>query len=140
MPTRIGFAIAILAASAVLGCKNGGREQPAFADLHPVKGILKRDGVPVKGGALQFFPEPDKNEFLINSEVGDDGSFNLSTVRTTDRAGERRPGAPAGSYKVNYLPPLGDQISGGQGTPIPIPGVVVIEARENTLELTLPKK
>lgn len=132
--------IVLLLAALLSGCGSGEREQPAFADLYSVKGVVKRDGKLVKGGAVMFFPDPDKNEFLINSEVGGDGSFSLTTVRTTDRSGERRPGAPAGQYKVNYVPPMGDQLAGGQGTPIELPASVVVEAKDNSLELIVPRK
>lgn len=140
MRMPLSTAMILLSAVGLTGCGSGQPEQPAFADLFPVKGLVKRGDKPVKGGAVQFFPEPNKNEFLINSEVGVDGTFTLSTVRTTDRSGERRSGAPAGKYQVKYIPPAGDQLAGGQSSPIDVPGVITIESKENSLELILPNK
>ena len=99
---------AIALPSILVGCGSGGN-QPAFAELHTVKGVVKRGGQPMKGGMIKFIPDPDKPEFLINALVQSDGSFSLTTVRTTDTKGERKNGAPAGNYKVTYMPDLADQ-------------------------------
>jgi len=128
-----------LATAALAGCGGDGN-QPPFADLHPVKGVVTRGNTPVKGGAVRFAPDPDKPEFLINSEVGPDGTFSLTTVRTTDKVGERKQGAPAGKYRVTYVPPLGDQTAGGTTDPIDLPQSVTIEAKDNDLKLELPKR
>jgi hypothetical protein len=121
------------------GC--GGGNQPAFPDLHPVKGVVKRGGQPVAGGSVRFTPEPDRPEFLVNAEVGPDGTFSLTTVRTTDKSGERKPGAAAGAYRVTYMPPAGDQTAGGVSfTPVEAPGTVTVAAQENDLTVVLTKK
>jgi hypothetical protein len=130
-----------LAALALVGAGcGGGGNQPTFPDLHPVKGVVTRGGAPVKGGAVAFAPNPPQPDFLINSEVGPDGTFELSTVRTTDRTGERRKGAPAGTYKVTFTPPLGDQTAGGVINPIDAPKPVSVAAGPNDLTVELPKK
>ncbi len=129
------FLLAALAA----GC-GGDASQPKFPDLNPAAGVVKRAGQPVKGGAVQFVPDPDRPDFLVNSEVGADGTFALSTVRTTDKSGERKTGAPAGKYKVVYQPPLGDQTAGGQLSPINVPAPVEVKAGPNDLLVELPKK
>ena len=133
--------VLLTAASAALaiGC-GGGSDQPKFPDLNPTIGIVKRAGQPVKGGAVQFVPDPDRPEFLVNSEVGADGTYSLTTVRTTDKTGERKPGAPAGKFKVVYQPPLGDQTAGGQLTPINVPGPFEVKAGPNDILVELPKK
>ena len=95
-----------------------GQQAARLPGPQPGQGGGKRDGQPVKGGVVQFTPDPDKPEFLINSEVGADGMYTLSTVRTTDSKGERKTGAPAGAYKVTYTPSLGDQTAGGQTGPV----------------------
>lgn len=87
---------------------------------------------------MRFHPEPDKPDFLINSEVASDGTFSLSTVRTTDKRGERRPGAPAGQYKVIYEPRLGDQTADRYREPVTLPKPVTIEAKSNQLTIDLP--
>ena len=128
-------ALAVLLA----GC--GGVKQPEFPDVYPAKGVVKRGGKPVAGGSVQFAPVPERPDFLVNSEVGPDGTFALSTARTTDKVGERKPGAPAGKYRVTYLPPAGDQTAGGVSfDPVEVPGTVTVAARENnlTVELTKP--
>ena len=126
------FALVVL-----VGC-NG--KQPEFPEVHPVKGVVKRDGQAVKGGAILFTPDPEKPNFLINSEVGDDGTFTLSTVRTTDRRGERKTGAPSGKYKVTYMPAGGDQTAKGETGPIELPTPVTVNAGENNIPINLPKK
>jgi|SRR5579883_650893 len=131
----LGAALATLSA----GC-GGGKSQPDFPDLSPVKGVVKRDNNPVKGGVVRFVPDPDKPEFLINSEVGQDGTYTLSTVRTTDSRGERKPGAPPGSYKVIYTPSVTDQTAGGKMDPIELPAKVTVAAGGNDISLELPKK
>src|SRR5262245_23020952 len=112
----LGAALLALAS----GCR-GGPKLAEFPELSPVKGVVKRDGQPVKGGLVRFVPDPDKPEFLTNSEVKDDGSYELSTVRTNDSKGERKPGAPPGTYKVVYTPSLNDQTTGGKMDPIDVP-------------------
>ena len=129
-----------LAVLAALGCNSGETPQPAFGDLYPVRGVVKRGGQPVKGGVVQFTPNPDRPEFLINSLVGDDGTFTLTTVRMTDKQGERKTGAPAGAYKVTYTPPINDQTAGGQSTSIEYPKPVTVTAGENDLPIELPAK
>ena len=121
------------------GCGDA-KEQPKFPDLHPVKGIVVRGNQPVDGGSVRFTPDPDQSEFLINSEVGKDGTFSLTTVRTTDSNGERKPGAAARCYKVTYVPPVADQTVGGSFDPVELKAPVIVEAKSNDLKLELPKK
>ncbi|HUR55221.1 MAG TPA: hypothetical protein VMZ71_13895 [Gemmataceae bacterium] len=124
----------------VAGCGGGDANQPKFPDLHPVKGVVKNAGTPVKGGVVTFAADPPSQEFLVNSEVAADGTFTLSTVRTTDTRGERKTGAPAGKYTVAYLPPLGDQTAGPPGVPVDIPTPATVQTGENALTVELPKK
>lgn len=128
----------ILLALAVLcgGCESG-RPQPAFSDLHAATGVVTKGGSAVSGGVVTFTPQPDRQEFMINSEVGADGRFSLTTVRATDSKGERRPGAPAGEYSVTYLPPVKDQTTGNLD-PIVLPNPIKIQAGGNDLKLQLP--
>lgn len=121
------------------GCASS-TTQPNFPDLHPVKGVVKRAGQPVKGGVVTFTSVPQESAFMINSEVSSDGTYNLSTVRTTDTTGERKMGAPAGKYQVTYQPPLGDQTAGGQLEPIDLPDKVTIQTGENNIQLVLPRR
>lgn len=129
----ISLALAVLCC----GCESG-RPQPAFSDLHPATGIVTKGGQAVSGGVVTFTSQPDRQEFMINSEVGADGRFSLTTVRATDSQGERRPGAPAGEYTVTYLPPVKDQITGNL-EPIVLSKSVTIQAGDNDLKLELPE-
>ena len=131
--------VGALAVGLLVGCGSGSK-QPNFPDLSPVKGTITRGGSPVKGGAVQFFPDPPKPDFLINSEVGVDGTYTLSTVRTTDTSGERKPGAPPGTYKVTYTPPLGDQTAGGAINPIELTKTFTVTAGNNDIPIDLPRK
>jgi hypothetical protein len=125
--------------AALLGC-GGGTKQQDFPDLHPVKGVIKRDGKAVTGGVVMFTADPAKPDFQINSEVGTDGTYSLSTFRTNDKAGERKQGAPPGSYKVTYTPPLTDQAAGGSTNPIELPKAVTVKTGENDIPIDVPKK
>jgi hypothetical protein len=122
----------------LLGCNEG--KQPDFPPLHPVKGVVKKDGKAVSGGSVRFTPDPDKPEFLVGGEVGADGSFTLSTLRTTGKKGERKDGAPAGTYKVTFMPLQGDQTAGGAIEPIELPKTVTVQAGDNNIVIDLPKK
>jgi hypothetical protein len=120
----------------ILGCSSDGGNQRAFSDLHPVKGIVMQNGKPVTGGAIQFRPEPDSPGFVINSEVGSDGTFNLTTVRTTDSSGERKTGAPKGNYKVTFVPPVVDQKTANVKA-ITLIKAITVEAKTNDLKIEL---
>lgn len=136
---RLAVLTLALAAAALAGCGGkGGGNQPAFADLHPVKGVVKRDGRLVTGGQVRFNPEPDKGEFIINAEVGGDGTYKLSTTRATDQTGERKPGAPAGTYLVVFIPALGDQSAGGNTDPVELPKPVTVAAGDNDIPIEVP--
>ena len=135
-----GFAIRFVvpvAFALMIGCGSG--EGPAFPALVSVKGVVKRSGWPVSGGVLKFTPEPDTPEFLANAEVGSDGAFIVSTVRTTDKAGERKSGLSAGKYRVIYLPPLGDQTAGASPKPVELPPISISGERAD-LVFELPKR
>ena len=129
--------VALVALAA--GC-DAGKKQPDFPALHPVKGVVKKGGAAASGGLIQFTPQDDKGEFLVTAVVGADGAFTLSTVRTTDSTGERKPGAPAGLFKVTYTPPLGDQTAGGVVTPVLLSTPIPISAGDNNLTVELPAK
>lgn len=116
-----------------------GLKQPEFDPLHPVTGKVQRGGKPLVGGSIQFQPVPDKQEFSINSLVDQEGNFKLTTVRTTDTKGERRPGAPAGEYTVVYTPESKDQTVAFE-PPITLPKKVTVETKDNNLTLEIPAR
>ena len=86
MTTRTRFAVLALVLLAGAGCGTPVKG-PDFLDLNPVKGVVKRGGQPVRGGSVRFTPDPSQADFVVNSVVGDDGTFALSTVRTKDSKG-----------------------------------------------------
>lgn len=130
---------AALFAALAAGC-GGETAQPKFPDLVPAKGVVKRAGAAVTAGAVQFLPDPPTADFLVNAEVGKDGTFALSTVRTTDKTGERKPGAPPGKYKAVFQPPLGEQTAGGVLEPVNVPGPFEVKAGGGDIVVELPKK
>src|SRR5947209_4160318 len=72
--------------------------------LHPAKGKILQNGQPVSGGGVQFRTEPPTTELVVSAEVKVDGTFELQTVQTiSSKVGK---GAPAGTYRVTYQPPL----------------------------------
>src|SRR6476646_7715794 len=85
----------------LVGCSSE-RPPVPFGELVEVSGVVKRGGKPLSGGVVQFLPEANKDDFLVNSEVATDGKFALSTVRVADKRGERKAGALAGKYRVVY--------------------------------------
>jgi hypothetical protein len=128
----------LVAAVSLLWMQSGcGPKQPEFEALHPVTGKVQRAGAPLAKGTLSFKPIPENQDFNVNGQVGDDGSFKLTTVRMTDSKGERRPGAPAGEYTVVYVPESKDQTVAFE-PPITLPSKVVIEAKDNNLTLEVP--
>lgn len=122
----------------IAGCGSDGNPAP-FSELHPVKGVVLRGGVPVNGGSVEFAMTGGSTEFLVNSDVGADGNFTLTTVRTTDSRGERKTGAPAGTYTATYRPPVADQTT-GHSNPVTLPKSAIVEAKANDLKLELPAK
>lgn len=133
MRTTLSLAVLI----GLVGC-GGDKGQPAFSELNAVTGVVKRNGQPVKGGKLTFTLDPDKQEFGVNAVVGSDGTYTLTTYRLTDSSGERKPGAPAGTYKVTYVPDITDQTSGGSMEPVRLTTSVTVAAGANTLNIDLP--
>lgn len=125
-----------LLAVACCGCGREANPATAFGELCKVNGSLKRDDLVATGGSVRFVPIPDQPDFLINSEVGNHGEFQLSTVRTTDSRGERRPGAPPGKYRVIYQPPVFDQTQ-GHIEPLESSEPIQVEATKNSYQIEL---
>ncbi|QDU31020.1 hypothetical protein ETAA8_61730 [Anatilimnocola aggregata] len=118
-------------------CVGCGTSQPSFEPLKPASGKVMQGGKPLAGGVVRFMPVPDRAEFIINSLVDENGQFALTTVRTTDTHGERREGAPIGTYKVEYAPLVVDQTVANQ-EPVILPAQVTIEENDNTFLLDVP--
>jgi len=120
------------------GCSSG--PKLTFPELHPARGLVRAGSNPATGGFLQLVPEAGPNDYLVNGTVGADGSFMLTTTHINDKSGDRRTGAPLGTYKATFTPPSGDQTAGPTAGPLTAKAIVTIKAGENNLVVDLPKK
>ena len=102
-----------------------------------MKGTVRVNGKTVSGGVVVLVPDPPKDDFVIHSEVGTDGTFQFKTVRLTDSQGERKPGVAPGKYKGTYTPKLGDQTTGGAGGGIPFPSPITVSGPNEKLQIDL---
>jgi prepilin-type N-terminal cleavage/methylation domain-containing protein len=129
---RVRPAILLVAAVAV-GC--GGESIPA---LHPLSGVVTRDGKPVSEGGLIFLPDPHTGSGLVvNASVGVDGTFTGTTSRTTGKGTEALPGVPAGRYRVIYHPKTDGQKTGLESE---VQERVTVEPGMNRVTIVLPEK
>lgn len=112
---------------------------PKPPELYPVSGTVTQAGTAVTAGGLIFLPDPhDGSGRVVNAAIDPDGTFTARTeVIGAGGVMTAQPGVPAGRYKVVFHPP-GD----GQkvGTDVELPDRVTVEAKANTLTLTLPPK
>ena len=106
------------------GCSSG-TAPPA---THPVRGIVRLNGQPQKGGVVEFraLAEP---AWPTLGDIQPDGAFSLSIVHE----GKRHPGALAGEYRVTVL-------FKGEGEkkpppPITLPKTYKVVEGDNTLTL-----
>lgn len=128
---RMRPAILLVAALAV-GC--GGESIP---ELHPLSGVVTRDGKPVSEGGLIFLPDPHNGSGLVvNASVGTDGTFTGTTSRTSGKGTEVLPGVPAGKYRVVYHPKSDGQKTGLESE---IQERVSVEPGSNRLTIVLPE-
>ena len=112
------------------GCSKTSDKLP---ELHPVKGTITKNGVAVKPGYVRFDPESDQ-EYTVQGPVDAGGAFELETIR----GDKRSKGAPAGVYKVFYIPDGGaDQLA---STPIETTTTYTVEAKSNEITIELMAK
>jgi hypothetical protein len=97
MPGRWSTVLMLVGALAA-GCGKAAEELPP---LYPVTGKVVKHGKPVQGGTLQFSPVNEQAVRTVNGHVGQDGKFDISTLKGRDAM----PGAPEGAYRVTYVPP-----------------------------------
>jgi len=74
---------------------------------------------------------------VVNGEVRADGSFELQTLHA--RSEKKAKGAPAGTYRVTYFPPLADQTAGPPPAPVTPAQPQTIPAGSNELTIELGK-
>jgi len=130
--------LGLAAALAVLvGC-DGSKPTGDLPPLHPAKGKVVRGSEPVRGGTVRFFADPDNPDVVLNAEVKPDGTFELQTLHAQSQ--KKATGAPAGTYRVTYYPPLADQTAGPNPAPIEVAQKQTIQAGANDLTINVGKK
>ena len=134
MSAAIRALIAIAVTALPAGCDGLGDDLP---ELHPLVGTVVRDGKPVCDGLLRFHPTRADSGVIVNAAVGSDGTFAAETGRADDPGGRRAAGAPAGSYRVVYLPPAEDQKA---SQPLDVASLVTVGPRSNKVTIVLPGK
>ena len=128
----------VLGLAVLAGCTDS-KPKGDLPALHPAKGTVVRGGQPVNGGAVKFHPDPEDLDLVVGAEVMADGSFELQTAHAQSQ--KKGPGAPAGTYRVTYFPPQGDQTQGGPSTaPVEVPQKQTIQAGANDLTVEVGKK
>ncbi|HEX3146999.1 MAG TPA: hypothetical protein VHR66_02890 [Gemmataceae bacterium] len=131
---RIRIVGMVLGLAALTSCQDG-KPKGDLPPLHPVKGKVLQNGQPVSGGGVQFRTDPETADLVISAEVTSDGTFELQTVHTiSSKVGK---GAPAGTYKVTYQPPLS-----ANAAPMPVTPkqTQTIQAGSNDLTVEVGKK
>jgi hypothetical protein len=127
----IRFGLLFIVAAVVAGCsRNTSQELPP---LHPAKGKITHNGKTVGKGHVRFTPETNQ-DYTIFSQVDENGAFDLVTVR----GGKESKGAPAGEFKVFYIPDTGGEQS--VSAPIETTKTFTIEAKPNELTIELTAK
>jgi hypothetical protein len=112
------------------GCSS--EKTPPLPALHKVTGQVVNAGAPVKGGNVSFQIIDNPQPYVINSKVGDDGRFSLTTYKDTKPI----PGAPEGKYRVIYSPPALTKTA----FPTTLAGTFEVAAKDNELKLDISVK
>jgi protocatechuate 3,4-dioxygenase beta subunit len=108
------------------GCAGGEKPPQTFS----VTGkVYDRDGKPLSGGMVQFQHATDLT-LTVTGEIQPDGSFTLQTFKGK----KALPGAIEGEYTATAMLPIP---AGEHAPPPPITfdQKILIEAKENTIEL-----
>ena len=129
------FAAALVAAA---GCSSNSAIK--WPELHAVKGSIKIGGQTPPGGYIIFRGEESLNaDFTVGGKVGSDGTFTLGTIHSLEKGSSQKLGAPAGNYRVLYMPAEGgDQITGSSVEPIPSIKPVTVVPGPNDIAIALP--
>lgn len=118
-----------LVAISLTGCFSSGvKIPPTFA----VRGtVVDAQGKPFTEGSVQF-RMADNPIVVGNAQVNPDGSFELKTMIE----GKLVAGTLPGSHQVTYYPVM----SAAQSeVPVAIPKPIVVEEKENTITINVPK-
>lgn len=127
---RAHIALGLLA---LAGCSDP-KVQGDLPDLHPVKGKVVRGTKAVAGGEVRFTAAGVGADWVINAEVGADGTFEVRTIHALSM--KKGPGAPAGTWTATYSPPLVNNAA-----PVPVRAIklVTVAAGANEVVVELPK-
>lgn len=123
-----------------LGCTES-KPKGDLPPLFPTKGKVLRGTAPVQGGSIRFVltPEtPESRDLLIVGEVGQDGSFELSTLHSISQ--KKALGAPTGNYQATFTSAIGDQTQGGQVQIITPSTTFTVKSEPTDLTVDLSKK
>lgn len=126
----------VLGLAVAFGCTDD-KPKGELPALHPVKGKVVRGGAPVNGGSVRFHPDPEDLDLVVGGEVKADGTFELQTQHAQSQ--KKGPGAPAGTYRVTYFPPLADQTAGPNPEPVTPNQTQIVQAGANELTVELKK-
>ena len=96
---RLSWALFGLA-FATLGCSRAQRPVVSELPVHPVRGKVLVDGQPPIGAVVRFHAQQPRPVLAPTprGQVGEDGSFQLTSYRVHD-------GAPEGEYRVTFTWP-----------------------------------
>jgi hypothetical protein len=109
--------LALLVLSVLLGCQK--QTKSPMPTLHPVQGIVTKEGNPVKEAFVQFVSDNGSENLTINALTNAEGKFELSTLFVEGAMNEKKPGAPEGAYTVHVTMPLDAQQRGGEQYKLP---------------------
>jgi hypothetical protein len=114
---------AAIALCGVAGCQKRVAPMPP---TFPVTGKVVSKAGKVVAGTIAFQPATD-TQMTCNAILAADGTFSLSTLRTSD--GARADGAPVGEYRVTILPASSSHQT---GRPQTLPQQVVVKPEKNS--------
>jgi hypothetical protein len=127
MGMRLRFLSGWIGLALAVGCSGRDASLPV---TFPVTGsVVTEKGKPYTGGSLQFHPD-SKEDVTVIGDIAADGTFRLRTLKGSTNT----EGAPAGSYEVTVIPPLGPDRKALFST-FTMPTKYKIEPRENRLEI-----
>lgn len=126
---RISTGISVLVGLVVVAALGCGETVPIHK-TYAVRGkVLRKNGEPFSGGAIQFQSASNPNLSAMG-EIQADGSYALSSF-----AGDQKlDGAAEGSYRVTIVPPMPpDQ----NVEPITLPKEYTVQPQDNEITITL---
>lgn len=115
----------------VLGC--GGEPAIEMPETFPVTGkvVGARDAA-VSSANIDFRPASGDSLFIINATTNAEGEFELTTRHINDRKDQyKRPGVPAGEYRVTIMLPQPPDQQQGHVPPVTWPQPIIVKPEAN---------